>query len=227
MAQWCGSTRTWSVLAIAIVAIGVGRGGIARADEREASPGAFELPPPPEQGAPWWELEIGALAVVPIERSTICPANHDCVMNAGVGLGMRLSQRSPDGLGWGLSYDLWVLDSASLYEIALLHALRGHLRYVIDASTRLQPWVGGSVGVLLFGDASSVATGGGVVTAGAGAHLELTSEFAVFASIEAWLLGTAPFRTRDGTLRADPFGVNVAVEIALGAMIRFGAVERL
>ncbi len=227
MALWCGSNRSSVALVIAIVAIGVTLGEIARADEGDAPPPSFEVPPPPDETAPWWELEVGALAVVPIERSAICPSNHDCVMNAGVGLGMRLSHRSPDGLGWGLSYDLWILDSASLYEIALLHALRGHIRYVIDATSRLQPWVGGSAGVLLFGDASSVATGGGLVTAGAGVHLELTSDFAVFASAEAWLLATAPFQTRDGTRRADPFGVNLAFEVALGAMIRFGAVERL
>ena len=147
-------------------------------------------------------------------------------MNAGIGLGTRLTHRTPDGLGWGLAYDLWVLDSASLYEVALLHSLRGHVRYVIDATARLQPWVGAGVGVLLFGDASSVATGGGLVSAGGGAHLELTSEFALVASAELWLFGTAPFSTRDGTQRADPFGVNLVAEIMLGAVLRIGALER-
>jgi hypothetical protein len=191
-----------------------------------ASAQAFEVPPPPELAPPWWELELGALAIVPVERSAICPSGADCVMNAGVGLGSRLTYRTPDGIGWGLGYDLWVLDAASLYEVALLHLLRGHFRYVIDDSSRLQPWVGASVGALLFGDAGSVATGGGLVSAGVGAHLELTSEFALVGSAEACVVAVAPFHTRDGALRAEPFGVNLVVEIFLGAMVRLGSLDR-
>lgn len=221
----CWRSEVWCI-AIAVAWLGaLVEPTAARADEPREG-GAFEVPPPPETAAPWWELELGALAVVPIERTAICPANRDCVMNAGIGLGTRLTHRTPDGLGWGLAYDLWVLDSASLYEVALLHSLRGHVRYVIDASSRLQPWVGAGVGVLLFGDASSVATGGALVSAGGGAHLELTSEFALVASAELWVFGTAPFSTRDGTARADPFGVNLVAEIMLGALLRIGALER-
>jgi hypothetical protein len=226
MAARCRS-ELWC-LAISIAWLGaLAASGEAHADDTGLSPrGTLEVPPPPGAGAPWWELELGALAVVPIERSAICPGNRDCVMNAGIGLGTRLTQRTPDGLGWGLAYDLWVLDSASVYEVALLHALRGHIRYVIDDTSRLQPWVGGSAGVLLFGDASTVATGGGLVSASGGAHLELTSEFAIVASAEVWVLATAPFSTRDGTRRADPFSVNVVAEIMLGAVVRIGALDR-
>lgn len=227
MAACWRSEVWWFAIAIAWLLL---RGpAMARADEPRVArpaPTSFEVPPPPEASAAWWELELGALAVVPIERSAICPANRDCVMNAGIGLGTRVTYRTPDGLGWGLAYDLWVLDSASLYEVALLHSLRGHLRYVVDPSSRLQPWIGAGVGVLLFGDASSVATGGALVSAGGGAHFELTSEFALVASAEAWILGTAPFDTRDGTRRADPFSVNVVAEIMLGAVVRIGALER-
>lgn len=225
----CWRFELWCI-AIGIAWLAVVRPAAAQVEESRPSAdraaAAFEVPRPPEAAAPWWELELGALAVVPIERSAICPANRDCVMNAGIGLGTRLTYRTPDGFGWGLAYDLWVLDSASLYEVALLHSLRGQLRYVIDASSRLQPWVGAGLGVLLFGDASTVATGGAVVSAGGGAHLELSSEFALVASAEVWVLGTAPFSTRDGTRRADPFSVNVVAEIVLGAVLRIGALER-
>lgn len=224
MARWSGSRRTWLVIAIVVGVSVSSHRAIAQTDE---DAGADALtPPPPEEAAPWWELEIAPLAVVPIERSAICPSGRDCVMNAGVGLGTRLTRRTPDGLGWGLAYHLWVLDSASLYEVALFHSLRGHVRYVVDASSRIQPWIGGSVGLLLFGDASSVSTAGGLVSAGGGVHVELTSEFALFASAEVWAFATAPFSTRDATTRGDPFGVNVVLEVALGALIRFGAVER-
>lgn len=189
----------------------------ARADD------ALEIPPPPSEAPPWWELELGAAAFVPLERSAMCPPEHDCVLNAGVGLGVRVTHRTPDGLGWTVGYDLGVLDSASLYEVALLHVVRGAVRYVLDESSRVQPWLAGGIGVLLFGDASSIATGGGLVSFGGGAHVELSEVVALVGGVEAWLLAAAPFRTRDGTLRGDPFGVNVVVQVTLGAMVRFGA----
>lgn len=218
------ASRTVS-LCLSLVAIGAISPAIAHADE-DRDESAFEVPPPPEALPAWWEGEVGALAIVPLERSAICPSNHDCVMNAGVGVGVRATYRTTDGLGWGLAYDVWVLDSASLYEVAVMHALRGHFRYVIDASSRVQPWVGASVGALLFGDASTVATAGGLLTAAGGVHLELTSEFALVGSAEVWAVATGPFQTRDGALRADPFGVNVVLEVMLGAMLRLGALER-
>ncbi len=182
----------------------------------------FSPPPPPELTPAWWELEMGASAVVPIERSAICPPVRECVLNVGVGLGMRLTYRTPDGLGWLVGYDLWVLDSDSLYEIALAHAVRVGVRYVLDPTSRVQPWLGATVGFLALGDASSVVTAGGLVTAGGGAHVELSDDVALHGSIDAWLISTAPFQTREGTIRSDPFGVNLVVQVMLGAVVRIG-----
>ncbi|MFN7702465.1 MAG: hypothetical protein ACK6CU_21330 [Deltaproteobacteria bacterium] len=220
-ARWC--SRVWQV-AIVVAATGASTRAALADDLRIAE--RFEVPPPPDEAEPWWELELGALAVAPIERSAVCPAGRDCVMNAGIGLGLRFMRRQPDRVGWGFAYDLWVLDSASLYEIALLHALRGQVRYVLDETSRVQPWIGAGVGALLFGDASRVATGGGLLSGGLGAHFEITSDFALLGSAEAWLFAMAPFSTRDATPRGEPFGVNVVLEVMVGAVVRIGALER-
>lgn len=220
------SLGRWFLCALAALAVSVAARG-ARADDAPFSP-----PPPPELAPDWWELELGASALVPLERSAMCPGVStlgraaSCVINAGVGLGMRLTYRSPDGMGWLVAYDLWVLDSANVYEVALAHTVRGGFRYVLDASSRFQPWVGATVGVMLFGEPAAVATAGGVVTAGGGVHAELDDDFAVFASANAWVFATAPFQTSDGARRSDPFGVNVSLEIMLGAVIRIGSLVR-
>ncbi len=211
--------RRWSYAGLSVAIAMTMASPRARADDD----GAFLVPPPPSEAPPWWELELGASALAPVERSAICPAGHDCVLNAGVGLGARVAYRTPDGVGWTVAYDLGVLDSASLYEVALVHVLRGGVRYVIDESSRVQPWIGGGVGLLLFGDASSVATGGGLVSLGGGVHVELSEVVALFGSLEAWLVSTAPFQTRDGATRGDPFGVNLLVHTTVGVMVRFGA----
>ncbi|GAB4195659.1 MAG: hypothetical protein OHK0013_02080 [Sandaracinaceae bacterium] len=202
-------------------------------DARSAQQEPFAPPPPPEKTPDWWELEVGGSAIAPLERSAVCPGVTElgrvpsCVLNAGVGVGARVLYRTPEGLGWIVGYDLWVLDSANVYEVALAHAVRAGVRWVLDGTTRVQPWIGATIGVLLFGEPASIATGGGLVTAGAGLHAELSDDFAVLASAEARVMGLAPFQTADGARRADPFGVSVVLDVTVGAVVRFGAlVER-
>jgi hypothetical protein len=204
-----------------------------RGDVRAPDDATFAPPPPPLETPDWWELEVVASAIAPLERSTVCPGVTElgrvpsCVLNAGVGVGARLVYRTPEGLGWLVGYDLWVLDSANVYEVALAHAVRGGVRWVLDGSSRVQPWIGATIGLLLFGEPAAVATGGGLVTAGAGLHAELTDDFAVLASMEARLMGLAPFQTADGARRADPFGVSLVLDVSVGAVVRFGSlVER-
>jgi hypothetical protein len=205
----------------------------AQVDASTSEEPAFTPPPPPLDTPDWWELELGASAIAPLERSTICPGVTElgrvpsCVLNAGVGVGARVIYRTPEGIGWLVGYDLWVLDSANVYEVALAHAVRGGVRWVVDGSSRIQPWIGATVGAVLFGEPAAVRTGGGLVTVGAGLHAELSDGFAVLASAEARLMGLAPFRTADGARRADPFGASLVLDVTLGALVRFGAlVER-
>lgn len=209
---------------LSVVVLSTLLGSLTTALAEEAAP--FMPPPPPSRSPPWWELEIGGAVLAPLERTAVCPAGRECVLNGGVGLGVRATYRTPDRVGWTIAYDVGALDSASLYEIALLHAVRGELRYVIDDESRIGPWLSGGIGGLLFGDASNVSTGGFVISAGGGVHAELTSNFALVASAHVWLLGTAPFSTRDGIARGDPFGVSVVGQILLGALVRIGSLAR-
>jgi hypothetical protein len=182
----------------------------------------FRTPTPPEEAPAWWEFEVDVSFIVPVERSTICPASAECVLNGGVGLGVRAFYRNPDGLSWLGAYDLLAFDSDSVYEISLLHALRFGLRYTLDGRGRVQPWIGATVGPLAFGGPNSLATGGAVVTLAAGAHVELTESLSLVLAAELWTLGTGSFRTRDGVDRAQGFGVDVLFQASLGLNARFG-----
>lgn len=195
----------------------------AQADDAHADDDvAFEVPTAPEHAPAWWEFEVDASFVVPIERSTICPSGSECVLNGGVGIGVRGFYRNPDGLSWLGAYDLLAFDSDSVFEVALLHALRVGVRYTLDASTRVQPWIGATIGALAFGGPNSLATGGAVITLAAGAHVELTESISLVGAAELWTMGTGSFRTRDGVERALPFGVDVLMQFSLGLNARFG-----
>ena len=183
---------------------------------------AFEVPTAPEHAPAWWEFEVDVSFLVPVERSTICPSGAECVLNGGVGLGVRAFYRNPDGLAWLGAYDLLAFDSDSVFEVSLLHALRFGLRYTLDGSGRIQPWIGATLGPLAFGGPGTLETGGGVVTLAAGAHVELTESLSLVGAAELWTLATGSFRTRDGTARAQSFGVDVLVQFSLGLNARFG-----
>lgn len=191
----------------------------ARAEEIEA----FEVPIPPEQAAPWWEFEVDASFLVPVERSTICPSGSECVLNGGLGLGARAFYRFPDGFSLLGAYDILAFDSDSVYEVSLIHALRVGVRYTLDSSTRVQPWIGATLGGLAFGAPDTIATGGAVITLAAGAHVELSESIALVGAAELWTIATGTFRTRDGVERGVPFGVDVLVQFSLGLIARFGS----
>lgn len=191
-----------------------------RAQAEDAVP--FEVPSSPAQASPWWEFEVDASFLVPIERSTICPSGSECVLNGGLGLGARAFYRSPNGLSWLGAYDILAFDSDSVYEVSLLHALRIGLRYTLDSSTRVQPWIGATLGGLAFGGPSTIATGGAVVTLAVGAHVELNDSISLVGAAEFWTMVTGTFRTRDGVERGVPFGADLMMQFSLGLNVRFG-----
>ena len=93
-----------------------------------------EPPPPPAALGRELLLDIHGAAVVPLYVIGLCPNGHECVMNAGVAIGVTVEQRWPDRVGLLLSYDAWVVDSDSLFEIGLMHSFRAGVRYVLDDS---------------------------------------------------------------------------------------------
>lgn len=180
-------------------------------------------PPPPDTLAPDVTLEIRGAAIVPLFRETLCPGNHECVFNAGVGLGMGIERRWPDGWGFLARYDVWILDAGSLYEIGTMHSARVGARYVIDQATSVHPYVEVLAGFLAFGDTTTVAAAGGGVTAGAGAEIELSEALVLDIDAELWTLATGFFMTRDGARRSDGFGANLALQISVGLEVLLGA----
>lgn len=211
-----------AVAALPIACLGALAPELARADDEEAVVHHVEPPPAPAEHPPTLAVEMRVDAEAPIERSAICPAGVGCVLGLGVGLGVRIEQRSADRIGLFVAYDFWLIDGDAIFELATLHAVRAGVRYVIDDSTMVHPFIEGAIGVLAFGDTASVVALGGLVSAGGGVELELSEAVAFVSTFEAWFLSTAPFQTREGTTRSDPFGVNVALQLTVGVSVLVG-----
>jgi hypothetical protein len=110
-----------------------------------------------------------------------------------------------------------------VFELAALHAIRAGVRYVIDDDSLIHPFIEGAIGGIAFGETASVVALGGLVSLGAGMEIELSESVAFVSSLQAWFLSTGPFRTREGALRSDPFGVNIALQVTLGISVLTGS----
>ena len=196
------------------------------AETNDADPaGAHHVdpPPPPDTLPPDVTLEIRGAAIVPLYRDALCPGDHQCVFNAGVGVGVGVERRWPDGWGFLSRYDVWVLDAGSLYEIGIMHSARIGARYVMDQSSIVHPYLEVLAGFLAFGDTTTVAAAGGSVTGGIGAEVELSDVLVLDVDAELWALATGFFATRDGVRRSDGFGPNLALQISIGLEVLLGA----
>lgn len=183
---------------------------------------SLTAPPAPRELDPIFLLDVHGAAILPVERSAICPPGYGCVMGAGFGAGVTAEHRAADGVGLLVGYDASLLDAAGIYEVAVVHTLRLGVRWVIDASTRVHPFVEILGGALLVTDPLEARTGGGLLTAAAGAELELTEDVAVSLALELWALSVGSFRTRDGAQRATDFGVSVMSQLRVGLVVLFG-----
>ena len=200
---------------------------VAPAADDPAAVHHVEPPPAPDDHPATLAVEVHGGANAPIERSTICPPSAGCVLGLGVGVGVLMERRTSDRIGLFAGYDFWLLDSNGVFELGALHAIRGGIRYVFDDSTMVHPFVDAAVGLMAFGDTASVATLGGLITAGGGAELELSESVLFVTSVETWLFATGPFETRDAVERASDFGVNVALQITIGISVLVGGTVAL
>jgi hypothetical protein len=177
---------------------------------------------PAEAQDPSFALEVHGAVVLPFERAVVCPAAGECVLGTGFGAGGYFLGRLPEGLSLLAGYEVWLLDGGGVYEVSAIHSLRVGVRWILDPSARVQPFLQGTLGGLLLTDPAQASTAGGLVTVGAGLEVELTESVALSFCGALDLFSLAPFATRDGLVRGRDFGVNVGLEVQAGVVIQLG-----
>jgi hypothetical protein len=188
----------------------------ARADDtssREASPRAagphderppdtLVIPPPPMQVAPRLALEVHTGLTLPLDNDALCPSVAGCVLQSGGGIGLSIERRWPTGFGGLVAYDVWFLDSDSVYELAVQQLLRFGGRYTMPTDFVFHPIFELSLGVMGLGDIFRVATAGVLIQSFSGVETELTETVGVRVGMGLRAFSHSPFRTqRDGVLR--------------------------
>lgn len=183
---------------------------------------ALPAPPEPRLLEPTLHLEVHGAAVLPLERQNLCPAGFGCILGAGFGAGALVERRAADGVGLLVGYAVWLVDTGGVYEVGAVHCLRLGVRWVIDQSSRVHPFLEVMGGGLLVTDPLQALTGGGLVSLGGGVEVELTETVGVSVALELWGLAVGPFHTRDGARRAADFGVNVLGQLRVGLTVVIG-----
>lgn len=189
----------------------------AHAQPRGADEFVFQVPPAPAKAKPQLAFEVHTGFSAPLDHSSLCPPDAGCVMNNGGGFGATVELRWPVGLGLMGGYDLWFLDTDSVYELGLQQLLRGGLRYTMPTNFIFHPLIEFGAGCMVYGDTFEVATVGVVLQPILGAEVELTEAVGLRVGLGVRVFSHRPFRTeRDGVLRGDDGTFSTSFYFELG-----------
>jgi hypothetical protein len=117
-----------------------------------------------------------------------------------------------------VAYDLWFLDTDSVYELGVQQLLRAGLRYTMPTNIVFHPMFELTGGFMGYGDTFAIATVGVLAQVMAGAEVELTAAFGLRVGLGVRAFSHTEFRTeRDGVQRGTgvPFSESFFFEVAL------------
>jgi hypothetical protein len=178
----------------------------------------FEIPPAPAEAPPRLAFDVHTGFSAPLRNSSLCPQNAGCVMQSGGGVGGSAERRWASGIGIMVAYDLWFLDTDSVYELGVQQLLRAGLRYTMPTDVVFHPVFELTGGFMGYGDTFAIATVGALAQVMAGAEVELTAAFGLRAGLGVRAFSHTKFRTeRDGVQRGTgvPFSESFFFEVAL------------
>lgn len=199
----------WVLLPLVLV----GLGGFAEAQE-------YSPPPPPDDHPARITGEVHLDVVLPIATRPLCPEGSGCVFGGGGGIGGVLEWRWPRGQTVGLGYDVWFLDGNGVHELSTLQALRAVTRRFFLRERQVHPYVGASLGVLLFGDAFRHRAVGGLVDLLLGIESEITPTLSFVVGVAVRLFTTSRFTSvSDGVERSGRFGLDSAALLQIGLIL--------
>jgi hypothetical protein len=142
------------------------------------------------------------------------------VLQGGGGIGGSLERRSPNGFGAFGGYELWFLNSDSVYELGVQQALHGGMRYTMPTEVLFHPVMDLSVGVMGYGDTFRISTVGALAQFFAGAEIELSEAVGLRVGFGLRAFTHSAFRTRDQIKRGSSgaFAESAFLELGLTIM---------
>ena len=181
----------------------------------------FEVPPAPVDAAPRHVLDLHSGFSTALQNDSLCPKGSGCVFQSGGGIGASLERRWPQGFGYFAGYDLWFLDSDSVYELGVQQVLRGGARYTMPTDILLHPVFELSAGGMGYGDTFRIATFGAVLQAFAGFEVEISETYGLLSGFGLRAFSQRPFITERDSVRRGNRGLfteSLFFQVGLTAM---------
>jgi hypothetical protein len=140
---------------------------------------------PPPNSLDYLVTGIALSAETVASPADMCPGpdGSACILERGLGLGIRAGYRSRGPWYTGGAYQFSRHESSNLLRLAIMQQLRGELRYYMDLGTRATPYLGFGLGAVIYGNEWGADTGGVVGMLGPGVELAVTQDLAVGAAL--------------------------------------------
>ncbi len=140
---------------------------------------------PPPSSLEYLVTGIALSAETVVEPADMCPETTSggatetpCILERGLGLGIRAGYRTVGPWYAGGAYEFSRHESSNLLRLAIMQQLRGEMRYYFDLGTRATPYFGVGVGAVIYGNEWGADTGGAVGMLGPGIELAVTQDLA-------------------------------------------------
>lgn len=186
-----------------------------------------ELPPPtpPPISSHYLQYGVALTGETVASAGDVCPrtTNVPCILGDGGGLSVRVGYRARGPWYLGGAYEFSRQDSSNLLRLAILQQLRGELRLHLTRVTRLSPYVGGSLGGVIYGNEWALDTWGGASSVGMGLEFQVTPSIVLNIAMSYRQLYLRRWTDGAGQARAAGalgFGLSHLIALEFGLEIR-------
>ncbi len=150
-------------------------------------------------------IALGAETVASPADMCPGPEGSACILERGLGLGIRAGYRSRGPWYSGGAYQFSRHESSNLLRLAIMQQLRAELRYYFDLGTRATPYLGFGLGAVIYGNEWGADTGGVVGMLGPGIELAVTQDLAVGMALFYRPMLLRAYTDTTGVRRAEAF----------------------
>jgi hypothetical protein len=208
---WIPLAPVAAAVAPAIAAAAVPPAATPSSDEAHDS---HELPPDTSDAL----IQYGVAFTVEGVASAGPLCVDPCFLSSGGGVAVRVGHRSAGPIYYGLAYELSKQGSNNIYRLGILQQLRLEGRYYPNTGRAMQPFLQAGAGVTGYGNEWAIDTKGPMLSAGAGAQIQISRNTVVGVGVSYRALLLSSFTDSTGAYRPSGVASLLGIDFLLEAV---------
>jgi len=141
-----------------------------------------------------------------------------CILGSGGGIAVRIGHRSVGPFYYGLAYELSKQGSNNIYRLGILQQMRIEARYYIETGRVTQPFIQAGGGFVGYGNEWGFDTRGPMLSAGAGAQVQIARDVVVGVGLAYRAMLLSSFVDSAGAARGGGIASLLGVDFQLEAL---------